>query len=56
MKYFIELSGRDVNLIQVAIRLRIEACEENNDDNSKYWAKRWNELLFRIKAKKQKRD
>ena len=48
MKYQFDLSGQDINLISAAIRLRIEAAEENND---KYWAKKWNDLLIRINRK-----
>lgn len=45
MKYQVELSGHDMNLIETAIRLRAEAAEDNGDV---YWAKRWRELRTRM--------
>lgn len=56
MKYEVILSGQDINLIEVAIRLRLESAEDGEDH---YWAKKWQELHNRImkaKAKKVKND
>lgn len=55
MKYIIELSGEDVNLIRTAIQLRLEACEEAG---TKHWMKKWGDLLnrFNKRIKSNRKD
>ncbi len=52
MKYIIELSGQDLNLINDSIRLRLEAAEEGDDASCKFWATKWRDLLKRIEKKR----
>lgn len=54
MKYQIELSGKDINLLQTAVNLRIEALLENNEDG--FWIKQWQEVLARLNKKTKAKD
>lgn len=48
MKYRLELSGQDINLINAALSLREESAI---DCGNKHWEKKWRELKKRINKK-----